>query len=48
VVLLYTDLRMRREGLDLALRTAAQSNSLTGDEFDSAWRPPAGGQPSAW
>jgi hypothetical protein len=48
VVLLYTDLRMRREGLDLALRTAAQGNGLTGDEFDSAWRPPAGGQPSAW
>jgi hypothetical protein len=48
VVLLYTDLRMRREGLDLALRTAAQGNSLTGDEFDSAWRPPARGQPSAW
>jgi hypothetical protein len=47
-VLLYTDLRMRREGLDLALRTAAQSNSLTGDEFDSAWRPPVGGQPPAW
>jgi len=48
IVLLYTDLRMRREGLDLALRTAAQSDSLTGDEFDSAWRPPASGQPSAW
>jgi hypothetical protein len=48
VVLLYTDLRMRREGLDLPLRAAAQSNSLTGDEFDSAWRPPGGGQPSAW
>jgi hypothetical protein len=48
-VLLYTDLRMRREGLDLALRTAAQSDSLTGDEFDSAWRPPAGGgQTSGW
>jgi hypothetical protein len=44
VVLLYADLRMRREGLDLALRTAAQtaaSQPLTGDEFDSAWRPPA-------
>ncbi|HTZ94206.1 MAG TPA: hypothetical protein VMB74_17585 [Streptosporangiaceae bacterium] len=40
VVLLYADLRMRREGLDLALRTAAQSDSLTGDEFDSMWRPP--------
>jgi hypothetical protein len=48
VVLLYADLRMRREGLDLALRTAAQGNGLTGGEFDSAWRPPAGGQPSAW
>lgn len=48
VVLLYADLRMRREGLDLALRTAAQSDSLTGEEFDSAWRPPASGQPSAW
>jgi hypothetical protein len=47
-VLLYTDLRMRREGLDLALRTAAQSDGLTGEEFDSAWRPPAGGQPPAW
>jgi len=41
VVLLYTDLRMRREGLDSALRTAAQSDGLTGEEFDSAWRPPA-------
>jgi hypothetical protein len=48
VVLLYADLRMRREGLDLALRTAAQSDSLTGEEFDSAWRPPPSGQPSAW
>ena len=48
VVLLYTDLRMRREGLDLALRTAAQGDSLTGEEFDSAWRPPASSQPSAW
>ena len=48
VVLLYADLRIRREGLDLALRTAAQSDSLTGEEFDSAWRPPASGQPSAW
>jgi hypothetical protein len=48
VVLLYTDLRMRREGLDLTLRTAAQSDGLSGEEFDSAWRPPASGQPSAW
>ncbi len=42
IVLLYADLRMRREGLDLALRTAAQGDSLTGEEFDSTWRPPAG------
>ena len=48
VVLLYADLRMRREGLDLALRTAAESDRLSGEEFDSAWRPPAGGQPAAW
>jgi hypothetical protein len=50
-VLLYTDLRMRREGLDLALRTAAGSEGLTGNEFDAAWRPPADsqpGQPAAW
>ncbi|HUC21450.1 MAG TPA: hypothetical protein VMA73_01965 [Streptosporangiaceae bacterium] len=47
-VLLYADLRIRREGLDLALRTAAQSDSLTGEEFDSAWRPPASGQSAAW
>ena len=47
VVLLYSDLRMRREGLDLALRSAAQNGALTGEEFDAAWRPPADGQPSA-
>jgi hypothetical protein len=45
VVLLYADLRMRREGLDLALRTAAQSDGLTGEEFGTAWRPPASDQP---
>ena len=48
VVLLYADLRIRREGLDLALRTAAQGDSLTGEEFNSAWRPSASGQPAAW
>jgi hypothetical protein len=58
-VLLYVDLRMRREGLDLTLRNAApdltQRNeapgqSLTGDEFAAIWRPPEAGQgsPSAW
>ena len=47
-VLLYADLRMRREGLDLALRSAAGSQALTGDEFATAWPPAAGpgSQPS--
>jgi hypothetical protein len=43
-VLLYLDLRMRKEGLDLALQTAAGNEQLTGDEFATVWRPPAGGQ----
>jgi hypothetical protein len=49
-VLLYVDLRMRREGLDLTLRDAAQSQTLTGDEFAAVWQPPATSQgtPSAW
>jgi hypothetical protein len=39
-VLLYVDLRMRREGLDLVLQTAAASGGApTGDEFASLWRP---------
>ena len=39
-VLLYVDLRMRREGLDLVLQTAAGSDGTpTGDEFASLWRP---------
>jgi hypothetical protein len=41
-VLLYTDMRVRREGLDLALNQAAQAHALTGDEFRRLWRP---GQP---
>jgi hypothetical protein len=50
-VLLYTDLRIRREGLDLTLRNAAANQSLTGEEFDAAWQPQAAGQPgrpAAW
>jgi hypothetical protein len=43
-VLLYTDMRIRKEGLDLALNQAAQARGLTGDEFMSLWRP---GQPAA-
>ncbi len=41
-VLLYTDMRIRKEGLDLALNQAAQTQALTGDEFMNLWRP---GQP---
>jgi hypothetical protein len=44
IVLLYVDMRMRKEGLDLALQTAAGSEHAPGDEFASAWRPPADGQ----
>src|SRR5215472_12049668 len=41
-VLLYVDLRMRREGLDLVLQTAASSGAApAGDEFASLWRPGA-------
>jgi len=41
-VLLYVDLRMRREGLDLVLQTAAGGGvTPTGDEFASLWRPGA-------
>jgi hypothetical protein len=50
-VLLYVDLRMRREGLDLVLRNAVQTQQLTGDEFAGVWQPPASGQqppPTAW
>ena len=49
-VLLYADLRMRREGLDLMLRDAAQKQALTGDEFAAVWQPPTAQQapPPAW
>jgi hypothetical protein len=43
-VLLYVDLRMRREGLDLELQNAAQRGQLSGEEFATIWRPPAAGQ----
>ena len=47
-VLLYVDLRMRREGLDLVLQTAAGGgNPPTGDEFASLWRPGAPTAPTA-
>jgi len=50
-VLLYVDLRMRREGLDLALRNVAQDQALSGAEFAAVWQPPPAsgqGSPSAW
>ena len=38
VVLLYIDTRMRKEGLDLALRGARhQASKLTSDEFAALW-----------
>jgi hypothetical protein len=45
-VLLYVDMRMRKEGLDLALRTASgtgQPGGPSGDDFASVWRPPSAG-----
>jgi hypothetical protein len=38
-VLLYTDMRIRKEGLDLALHQTSQARGLTGDEFMRLWRP---------
>jgi len=35
IVLLYADVRMRKEGMDLVLQQAAQGGALTGDEFAS-------------
>lgn len=43
-VLLYVDLRIRKEGLDMALRTATDGSGtpgVPGDEFAMVWRPPA-------
>ena len=45
-VLLYLDMRMRKEGLDLVLRDAAQNQAMTGDEFAALWRAPAPGRGS--
>jgi hypothetical protein len=46
-VLLYVDMRMRKEGLDLALRTAAGGGPLADSDFAAAWQPPRPGQPAA-
>jgi hypothetical protein len=40
-VLLYVDLRMRREGLDLVLQTVSGQPSQ--DEFSTLWRPAGSG-----
>ena len=54
IVLLYVDLRIRREGLDMALQTAAAHERSDGGEFVSAWRPPhrqsdpPGGPAAGW
>jgi hypothetical protein len=45
VVLLYTDMRMRKEGMDLVLQQAAQNQQLGGDEFATIWRPGGSGGP---
>src|SRR5262249_10340855 len=37
VVLVYADMRMRKEGMDLLLQQAAQNYRLTGDEFAATW-----------
>jgi Membrane domain of glycerophosphoryl diester phosphodiesterase len=45
-VLLYVDMRMRREGLDLVLQTAAaDGTAASGDEYAAVWRPGAGAMP---
>jgi hypothetical protein len=38
LVLLYADLRMRKEGLDLVLRRAGQAPGLSWDEFTGLWQ----------
>jgi len=46
-VLLYVDMRMRKEGLDLVLRDAAQNQQMTGEEFAGLWRAGAPGPGAA-
>jgi hypothetical protein len=45
-VLLYVDLRMRREGLDLVLQTATTGGQAPGDDFATVWRPAGPGGPA--
>jgi hypothetical protein len=37
-VLIYADLRMRKEGLDLVLQQASQSPGMSGTEFTNIWQ----------
>ncbi len=51
VVLVYADMRMRKEGMDLLLQQAAQYHQLTGDEFAATWSSsayPNGAYPGAY
>ncbi|WP_019629167.1 hypothetical protein [Actinomadura atramentaria] len=45
IVLLYMDRRMRREGLDLDLRTRPAASGDDDDDFFERWRPAAPGAP---
>ena len=45
-VLLYVDLRMRREGLDLALQTATSDGQAPEDDFATVWRPAGPEEPA--
>ena len=47
VVLLYLDMRMRKEGLDLALSNAVRNGQLGADQFAALWQPPAPGAPGS-
>ena len=44
-VLIYADLRMRKEGLDLVLQQAGQSPGMSGTEFTNIWQG-GSGQPA--
>jgi len=37
-VLLYADLRMRKEGLDLMLQQAGQNQPMSADQFSTLWQ----------
>jgi Membrane domain of glycerophosphoryl diester phosphodiesterase len=42
IVLLYADLRMRKEGLDLALQQGSQAQGMSGQQFATMWQPGSG------